>query len=87
MNIRSIINDYTECNNFEVRILNNKIKIFYYDNIDHFSDNKLVISAKKKKIIIEGSNIIIETMFKEYLIISGMIKNIILKDLFEDNNE
>ena len=31
MNIRSIIDNYTECNNFEIKYINSKLYVYYYD--------------------------------------------------------
>lgn len=76
VNIRRIINDYTECNLFEIKITNKKVKVYYYDRIEHFSSDKIIISKDNKKYIIEGKNMVIETMFEEMIAISGVIKKI-----------
>ena len=73
MNLRKLVNDYVECDKFEIQIINNKVKFFYYDNIKEFSNNKIVIKYSDKDYIVKGKNMVIETMFEEYLIISGEI--------------
>ena len=78
MNIRKVIDNYVECNEFEIKIINNKVKVFYYDKIIHFSQNKISILKRNKKIDIEGKNLVIETMFDELIIISGNIEKIAL---------
>lgn len=80
MNLRNIIDNYIEVNNFEIKYINNKIKVYYYDEIDNFTSNNIVIKYKDKKINIKGKNLAIETMFKEYLIIGGNIKLIEFND-------
>ena len=73
MNLRKVLDDYVECNNFEIRYVDNKIKVFYYDSIKNFTSSVLEIKTKDKIVKIKGKNITIETMFKEYLIINGDI--------------
>ena len=83
MNLRKVVDDYVECNEFEVKIINNKIKIYYYDKINHFSQNKISIIKDDKIVNVEGNNLVIETMFEELVIISGNIKKITLGNLNE----
>lgn len=80
MNIRNVIDNYIECNNFEVKYINNKLFIYYYNDIKDFSSNEINISYNDKKLIIKGNNLVIETMYKEYLIINGNIKSLEFKD-------
>lgn len=83
MKIRKIIDDYVECNNFEIKIIDRKVKIYYYDNIERFTSNLIEVSSKNDRFIIKGINLVIETMFKEYMVISGDIKLIELGYLDE----
>lgn len=76
LKIRKIIDDYVECNNFEIKIIDRKVKIYYYDNIERFTSNLIEVSSKNDRFIIKGKNLVIETMFKEYMVISGDIKMI-----------
>lgn len=73
MKFTKLVNDYTQCNKFEIQIIDEKVKIFYYDNIKNFSSNKIVISKNNRDYTVKGKNLVIETMFLEYLIISGEI--------------
>lgn len=82
MNLRGVINDYVECNIFEMKYKDNKIYVFFYDKIDFFSSDKIIIVSNDNKYSIIGKNLIIEKMYKEELIITGNIKNI----TFGDNN-
>ncbi len=76
MSLRKVINDYVECNNFEIKITNKKVKVYYYDNIENFTSSKVTISKDNELINIKGKDLVIETMFKEYLVISGKINSI-----------
>lgn len=83
VNIRKIINDYVECNNFEIKFIGGKVKVYYHDRIEHFSSDAIIVSKDDKKYKIEGKNMVIETMFKEMLVISGNVNKITLGN----NNE
>lgn len=78
VNIKKIINDYVECNEFEIKIIKNKVKIYYYDKVEHFSSEKIIVLKNNDNYIIEGKNLVIETMFEEDLVICGNIKKITL---------
>lgn len=78
VNIKKIINDYVECNEFEIKIIKNKVKIYYYDKVENFSSEKIIVLKNNDNYIIEGKNLVIETMFEEVLVICGNIKKITL---------
>ncbi|MEE0699968.1 MAG: YabP/YqfC family sporulation protein [Bacilli bacterium] len=78
MNIKKIINDYVECNEFEIKIINGKVKIYYYDKIEHFSNSKIIVSKNDQKVSVEGKGLVIETMFEELVVIAGDVSQIIL---------
>lgn len=67
-----------ECNEFEIKIIKNKVKIYYYDKVEHFSNEKIIVLKNNDNYIIEGKNLVIETMFEEILVICGNIKKITL---------
>lgn len=78
LNIKRIINEYVECDLFEIKIINDKVKIYYYDEIKHFSNNKITVLKDNVEYNIIGKKMVIETMFKEQIVISGEINNILL---------
>ena len=78
LNIRNIVNEYVEGNIFEIRVINDKAIIYYYDMVKHFSNNKIIVINKNKEYSILGKNMVIETMFKDQIIISGEINKIVL---------
>lgn len=83
MKIKDVINNYIECNNFEIKIINKKVKIYYYSKIEDFSSSMIKIMDNDNFIKIKGDNLVIETMFKEYIVISGKIKSIELGYKYE----
>lgn len=76
MNIKRIINDYVECNEFEIKIIRDKVRVYYHDKIEHFSSDKIVVLKGNKRYVIEGKKMVIETMFEEMIVISGKINKI-----------
>ncbi len=78
--LRQMIDDFTECNKFEIKIKDNKATFYYYDKIKHFSSTNVVISNANKDVIIFGNNLIIEQMFLEYVTISGNITKMEFKN-------
>lgn len=76
MKLRKIIDNYVECNTFEIKIIDGKVKIYYYDKIDKFSSSRIVILKDNKRTIINGKKLVIETMFEEFIVISGLISSI-----------
>ena len=83
MKIKNIINNYVECNLFEIKIIDDRVKIYYYDKIKHFSNNKIIVSKDNKNYKIEGKNLIVEKLFKELLVIKGDVNKILLGDFNE----
>ena len=83
MKLRKVIDDYVECNKFEIKIIDKKVKVYYYDSIERFTSSIIVISTGDDLISVKGNNLIIETMFKEYMVISGKIKTVELNYINE----
>ena len=81
MNLRNIINDYAECNRFEIKYVNGRVYVYYYNKIENFTSKEIVIIADKKYRV-NGSKLIIDELKKEVICISGSIKSIVI-----DNNE
>ncbi len=65
---------------FEVKLLNNRINILNYGTIDHLDSNKIIIRYKQGKITINGNNLVLSKLLKDELLIIGKIKNIDLGD-------
>ncbi len=76
MNIKKMIDNYVECNTFEIKIINKKVKVYYYGNIESFTSSTIVISKDNDIVKVNGNNLVIETMFEEYVVISGNVKSL-----------
>lgn len=83
MKLTKIIDDYVECNTFEIKITNDKVKIYYYDKIEKFSSSKIIILKDNKRTIVNGKKLVIETMFEEFIVISGLVSSIELGCTYE----
>ena len=65
---------------FEVKLLNNRIDILNYETIDHLDSNKIIIRYKQGKITINGKNLVVSKLLKDEVLIVGKIINIELGD-------
>lgn len=81
--INRYINDIVDANIFEISFKNNKLTIYYYDEIKEFKDDVIIILKNNKKLIIKGKKLRIESLYNEYLIIKGNILSINLGDFYE----
>ena len=78
-----MLNQYVECNDFEVRVVNGKVRVYYYDLVENFSSKLIIIKHKNGKFIINGNSLVIETMFPELLIINGKISSLDFGETYE----
>ena len=78
-----MLNQYVECNDFEVRVVNGKVRVYYYDLVENFSSKRIIIKHKNGKFIINGNSLVIETMFPELLIINGKISSLDFGETYE----
>ena len=62
---------------------NKKLKVSYYDELLNFKDNVITIIKDNNKYVIKGTNLSIESLFKEYLVIKGNIKDIVIEEYHE----
>ncbi|MCI5732542.1 MAG: hypothetical protein MR296_00665 [Tenericutes bacterium] len=81
--INRYINDIVDANIFEISFKNDKLTIYYYDEIKEFKDDVIIILKNNKKLIIKGKKLRIESLYNEYLIIKGNILSINLGDFYE----
>lgn len=61
---------------FEVKILNDRINIINYESIGHLDSNKIIIRHKQGKITINGKGLVLSKLLKDELLIVGKITNI-----------
>ena len=62
---------------FKLILLNNKINIVNYIDIDNFNENKIIVKYDNGFITINGNNLIITKLLNNELLIEGKIKSII----------
>lgn len=65
---------------FEIKILNDRINIINYDSIGHLDSNKMIIRHKNGNVIISGKNLVVSKLLKDELLIVGVISNIELRN-------
>lgn len=61
---------------FEVKILNDRINIINYESIGHLDSNKIIIRHNQGKITINGKGLALSKLLKDELLIVGKITNI-----------
>ena len=76
MKLLRMVDEYTNVGIFEIIYKNKKLKISYYDEIVDFNSKSIIIKSNNQKIICRGHNLVIETLYKELVIISGRISSI-----------
>ena len=64
--------------NFEFKYLNNLLHIYNYKKIAKLKSDLIIINYDMGELLIKGSKIIIQELYKEYIIINGSIDEIIL---------
>lgn len=60
----------------KIVVINNKINITNFTNIEHFSTNKIIIKINNQCIVITGSNLIITKLVIDEVLINGNIDKI-----------
>lgn len=61
---------------FEIKILNNRVNVINYESIGHLDSNKIIIRHKQGKIIVNGKDLVLSKLLKDELLIIGKISNI-----------
>lgn len=74
MLLKRVMDDFTESSKSEIKIKGDKVTLYYYDKIKHFSSSSVVVLFGDKNVIIKGNFLVIEQMFKEYVTITGKVK-------------
>ena len=59
---------------FQINILNGKVDIVNYLEIDHFDDTKVIVRHQQGIVKIKGENLTISKLLNDELLISGNIK-------------
>lgn len=68
---------------FEIKIIHNRIDIVNYESIGHFDSNKIIVKHKEGSVVIHGSQLVISKLLKDEVLITGEIKNVELRNHHE----
>lgn len=76
MNLKNMVRDYIYDDNFKILYQNNKLNIVNYNLIDHFDENKIIVSTSTGRVIVKGNYLTVAKLLNDELLITGKIKNI-----------
>lgn len=68
--------NYLNNKDLEINIINNKLYVINYTNVDSFSREKIKLKYEKGIIIVNGDKLVISKLLKDEILISGEIKSI-----------
>ena len=74
------LKDYILETEFKLTLLDGKVGIVNYMDIDHFDDNKIIIRYSKGTVIIKGEDLIISKLLTDEILILGKIKGLEIRD-------
>ena len=70
------IKQYVLENEFKLIFLNNKLNVINYGNIDHFDNNKIIISYDNNVVVVKGMDLVVSKLLNQEILIEGKINNI-----------
>lgn len=76
MNIFDDIKTYIKEDETKIIVINNKINIVNYNDIGHFDSNKIIVKAKDKELIIQGSDLVVSKLMNDEILITGNFNKI-----------
>lgn len=76
MNIKDNILNYLYDRDYCMCMYDDYFYIFNYKYLDLFNDNKIILSLRKKKLTLTGSDLLLVRITKEELLVKGTIANI-----------
>ena len=68
------IRNYITESEFKITCLKDKINVLNYENIDHFSDSKIIIRYQDKIVVVKGEKLIISKLLDDEMLVCGNIK-------------
>lgn len=80
MNIKDNILNYLYDRDYCMCMYDDYFYIFNYKYLDLFNENRIILSLSKKKLILNGNNLLLVKITKEELLIRGSISNIEVKN-------
>ena len=78
MKIIDGIRNYVIEQEFEIRIINNKVDVINYKDIGHFDSNKVIINYSDGSVVIKGNNLVVSKLMNDEILI-GEIKGLELR--------
>lgn len=79
MQIIKNLRSYLLEDEFQIRILENRVNIVNYDSIGQIDSNKVTLKHNKETIIITGDHLVISKLLTNEILVTGNIKNIELR--------
>ena len=73
------LRNYILENEFKMTVLNGRVDILNYTDIDHFDDNVIMVRHKNGSVTIRGHYMIITKLLDDELLINGKIEKIELR--------
>ena len=74
------LNRLVKSNEFKIIVFSDRVNIINYDEIVIFEENNIFIRACHKNIRIKGSNLFINKLYNDELLIEGNINTIDMED-------
>ena len=71
MKIIDGIRNYVIEQEFEIRIINNKVDVINYKDIGHFDSNKVIINYSDGSVVIKGNNLVVSKLMNDEILIGG----------------
>ena len=78
------LRSYIKEDEFEIRILKNKVDVLNYESIGHFDSNKVIIRHQNGSLVIKGEHLVVSKLLNDEVLVTGIIKIIELRWLYEE---
>lgn len=79
MQIIKNLRSYLLEDEFQIRILENRVNIVNYDSIGQIDSNKVVIRNNNGSVVISGEHLVVSKLMTDEILVTGSIKNIELR--------
>lgn len=83
MNMTRRVRNYLLDEEFNMRVLKNKVNIVNYDSIGYFDNDLIIINYSDGEIKIKGENLVVSKLLNDEILISGIIKIIEMRNSHE----
>ena len=76
MSIVREIKSYVFEDELKITVLNNRINILNYTDINHFDNNEVMINSNKKRVLIKGKNLVVSKLMNDEVLITGIFNSL-----------